>query len=206
MRLLFLLVLSTVAAGAQQIGQNKASGAEGQTYTLSVKTQLVVETVVVKDKAGKPIEGLTAKDFTLTEDGAPQAIRFLEHQDLTTAQVMPLADPGTEDIKIYKRLGRTQLAPEAAGATRYKDRRLVSLYFDMTAMRPAEQLRALSGCGEVRAHADDDRGSGLDSAVRGRIGGCAAGFHGGSESSAEYPFDDGGGRGARVDRVGRRCE
>ncbi len=145
MRLLLpLLVLSALHAGAQQIGQNKASGAEGQTYTLSVKTQLVVETVVVKDKAGKPIEGLTAKDFSLTEDGTPQTIRFLEHQDLTTAQVMPLADPGTEDIKIFKRLGRTQLAPEAAGTTRYKDRRLVSLYFDMTAMRPAEQLRALS--------------------------------------------------------------
>ncbi len=53
MRLLLpLLVLSALHAGAQQIGQNKASGAEGQTYTLSVKTQLVVEAVAVKDKAG----------------------------------------------------------------------------------------------------------------------------------------------------------
>ena len=28
-------------------------------------TQLVVETVIVKDKNGNPIEGLTAKDFTI---------------------------------------------------------------------------------------------------------------------------------------------
>ncbi len=45
-------------------------------------TQLVIETVSVKDKNGKPIEGLTAKDFTVTEDGAPQTISFFEYQKL----------------------------------------------------------------------------------------------------------------------------
>ncbi len=39
--------------------------------------QLTVETVTVKDKAGHPIEGLTAKDFSITEDGAPQTISFV---------------------------------------------------------------------------------------------------------------------------------
>ena len=47
-----------------------------------VSTQLVVETVGVKDKKGNPIEGLTAKDFTVTEDGVPQEISFCEHQEL----------------------------------------------------------------------------------------------------------------------------
>ncbi len=32
--------------------------------TLTVNSQLVVETVVVKDKQGKFVSGLTAKDFT----------------------------------------------------------------------------------------------------------------------------------------------
>src|ERR1700733_9203737 len=45
-------------------------------------TQLVVETVIVKDKSGNPIEGLTAKDFTITEDGKPQVISFCEYQAL----------------------------------------------------------------------------------------------------------------------------
>jgi VWFA-related protein len=142
----FLLLLTLIAAEAtaQQIGQN-TSGSTSGTYTLTVKAQLVVETVVVKDKQGKFIPGLSAKDFTVTEDGAPQTIRFCEHQDLAAEEV-PLAPaaPGAEQIKLYKQLTRTQLAPEAPENNRYKNRRLIALYFDMTAMRPADQLRALS--------------------------------------------------------------
>ena len=52
--------------------------------------------------------------------------------------------PGTEDIKLYKRLTRTQIAPEAPESTRYKDHRLLALYFDMSAMPPSDQMRALS--------------------------------------------------------------
>src|ERR1700761_5097650 len=144
--LLAILFVSTAAmscAAGQQIGQNKTPGATG-TYTLSVKSQLVVETVVAKDKQGKFIEGLTAKDFAVTEDGVPQTIRFCEHQDLTDATPVPIAPPGSEEIKLYKTLSRTQIAPESAGTERYKNRRLLALYFDMSAMQPADQLRALT--------------------------------------------------------------
>ena len=138
-----LLAIAPVLAVAQQIGQNKASGTS-DTYTLSVKSQLVIETVVAKDKQGKFIEGLTAKDFAVTEDGVPQTIRFCEHEDLTNASLVPVAPPGSEEIKLYKTLSRTQIAPETAGSERYKNRRLLALYFDMSAMRPEDQLRALT--------------------------------------------------------------
>ena len=142
--LLTLLLLTTVSAGAQTIGQNKTAGAS-DTYTLSVRSQLVIETVVAKDKQGKPIQGLTAKDFTLTEDGVEQKIRFCEHQTLPeTAVPLPRTPSDKEDIKLYKRLTRTQLAPEDPEKLRYKDHRLLALYFDMTAMRPDDQLRALN--------------------------------------------------------------
>ena len=45
-------------------------------------TTLIVETVSVKDKSGKPIEGLTAKDFKITENGVEQTISFAEYQKL----------------------------------------------------------------------------------------------------------------------------
>jgi VWFA-related protein len=139
-----VLILVAVQATAQQIGQNTSGSASG-TYTLTAKAQLVVETVVVKDKQGKFISGLSAKDFTVTEDGTPQTIRFCQHQNLA-AEEAPLAPaaPGTEQIKLYKQLTRTQLAPEAPENSRYKNRRLLALYFDMSAMHPADQLRALS--------------------------------------------------------------
>jgi VWFA-related protein len=141
---LLLLTLAAAQTMAQQIGQNTSSTSTG-VYTLTAKSQLVVETVVVTDKQGKFISGLSAKDFTVTEDGIAQTIRFSEHQNLA-AEEAPVAAPaaGTEDIKIYKQLTRTQIAPEAAENSPYKNRRLLAMYFDMTAMKPADQLRALS--------------------------------------------------------------
>jgi len=136
-----ILAAVCIAAHAQQIGTNKVAG-QSDTYTLSVKSQLVVETVVVKDKQGKSIEGLTAKDFTVTEDGTPQTIRFTEHETLPT-NAEPLPPDSDENITIYRRLARTQIAPEEADRARYKNHRLLVFYFDMTAMPPQDQMRAL---------------------------------------------------------------
>ena len=52
--------------------------------TFRTTTRLIVQSVFVKDKDGKPIEGLTAKDFVITEDGQPQDIAFVEYQRLAT--------------------------------------------------------------------------------------------------------------------------
>lgn len=137
-----LVALSGSFTTAQQIGTNEAQGKD-TTYTLNVKSQLVTESVVVKDKQGKFISGLTAKDFAVTEDGAPQTIRIFEHEslplDATPLQITPEDD---EDIHIYKRLGRTTYAAEDKQHS-YKDRRLLAFYFDMTAMPPNDQLHAL---------------------------------------------------------------
>src|SRR6202453_3367736 len=142
--LAIILLLTASRANAQQVGQNK-SPSESTTYTFTAKSQLVVETVVVEDKQGKFIEGLTVKDFAVTEDGASQKVTFCEHEDLAAnASPLPVAAPGSEEIQIYKRLARTQVSPETPDTERYKNRRLLALYFDMSAMRPADQLRALS--------------------------------------------------------------
>ena len=142
-RLLAFLLVATIAAPAQQIGQNRDPNAPNN-YTLSINSQLVVETVVVKDKQGNPVHGLTAKDFVVTEDGALQAIKFCEHQDLVNnAKPLPQSKPSDEDVKIYKQLARSQIAADSPDHERYKNRRLLVLYFDMAAMRPPDQLRAL---------------------------------------------------------------
>ncbi len=141
---LAIALATSFVAHSQTLGQN-ASPDHDPTYTLSVHSQLVVEAVTVKDKDGKPIEGLTAKDFTVTEDGVPQKIRYCEYQTLPATPIPePPAPPDSEALTIYRTLNRSQIAPETTGNTKYKDHRLLALYFDMSAMRPAEQLRALA--------------------------------------------------------------
>src|ERR1039458_765469 len=53
---------------------------------ITVNTQLVVETVSVTDKNGKAIEGLTAKDFVVTEDGVAQTVSFCEYQKMQRSE------------------------------------------------------------------------------------------------------------------------
>jgi len=130
--------------GAQQVGTNTTPG-QADTYKLTLNSQLVIETVEVKDKKGNFIPGLTAKDFSVTEDGAPQTIKICEHQQLTPASSpLPPTAPDDEAITIYKTLTRTSIAPEPPESNKYKDRRLLALYFDMTALPPQDQMRALT--------------------------------------------------------------
>jgi VWFA-related protein len=143
--LLLAVAAVTAPASAQLAGQNKPADAS-ETPTIYVTRSLVVEAVVVKDKKGNPIDGLTAKDFTVTEDGVPQTISFCEHQSLpeTAAPLAVTPNTSAEDIKIFNRLARTQITTETPGQVRYKDKRLLALYFDMSAMPPPDQIRALS--------------------------------------------------------------
>ena len=142
-RFLALIFLCTLAATAQQVGQNATPGSNNAPK-IAVSTQLVIEPVTVKDKKGNVIKGLTAKDFTITEDGAAQKISFCEPIELPeTPDQAPIVSTEPENITIYNKLARTTFASEAPGSLRYKDHRLLALYFDMTAMPPTDQMRAL---------------------------------------------------------------
>ena len=72
-RMSISIVLIAAVAAAQQPQQPAPD--DRRLVKFSSSSQLVVETVTVNDKSGKPIEGLTSKDFTITEDGVPQKIQ-----------------------------------------------------------------------------------------------------------------------------------
>ncbi len=139
-----MLLTATLPVAAQVTGQNTQPNSDG-TYTITAGSQLVVETVTVKNKQGQPINGLTARDFSISEDGVNQSIRFCEHQQLPqTPLPLPVTADRDEDIKLYKKLAASQISPESRDTVKYKDRRLLAFYFDMTAMPPADQMRSLA--------------------------------------------------------------
>ena len=136
------LLVFVFTAGAQQIGQNSPSPSQAATFQSN--TQLVIETVSVKDKSGKPIENLSATDFTITEDGVPQAIRFFEYQKLQAVAPDVSATSEAARAAPLPKLPHSQIAPESPAKTKYQDRRLLALYFDMSAMPEPDQLRAFT--------------------------------------------------------------
>jgi len=150
-RLLTGCLLVTLIVGAQQAPAPPApnapnaqqGGAAADQVIFRTSSQLVIETVGVK-RNGMPVEGLTAKDFIVTEDGATQTISIFEYQKLPEVPSAPLpADPiGVVDP--MPKLPKTQIAPETPGDIKYRDKRLLALYFDLTAMQIPDQLRALA--------------------------------------------------------------
>ena len=111
-------------------------------------TRLIVQTVTVKDKDGNPIEGLTAKDFIVTEDGQPQEIAFVEFQrlagtpDAPAPAPAPTPGPDSAAAAPVSSTTLTGIAASAPGDIRYRDRRLLVLYFDSSAMPPPDLYRA----------------------------------------------------------------
>jgi VWFA-related protein len=154
-----IVMLCAPLAGAQQ--PPAAPPAQTPAATFRTTTRLIVQTVSVKDKDGHPIEGLTTKDFTVTEDGQPQTVSFVEFQRLTTtptqagqaasvdaslavstAPPAPVAPPPAAAASTVPSTTDAKIASSPPGDIRYRNRRLLVLYFDMTAMPPPDLLRA----------------------------------------------------------------
>src|SRR5213594_738967 len=122
-----------------------ATAQQQQPFTIRVDKQLVVETVVVKDKDGKNLEGLTDKDFTVTEDGVPQTISVFQFERLEdTPAPAPPAGAQQPAAEVVQPKIPTQITPPASGDSRYRDRRLLVLFFDLMNVSLADQLRAFT--------------------------------------------------------------
>jgi len=106
---------------------------------------LVVVDVVVRDKSGAPVKGLTANDFEIREDNRPQQIVSFNVEEITTTP--PKAQP-IPQVLIAGAQTPDKPAPAAdVGATpvRREDlagRRLIVLLFDLSSMQPEDLERA----------------------------------------------------------------
>ena len=103
-----LLLLALVASGATQ----EPAAATQDPPVFRAGTNLVVQTVRVTDGDGTPIEGLTARDFIVTEDGELQDIAFVEYQRLRGS-----ASIGAELVRARRDAGATDVSPPTQSGT-----------------------------------------------------------------------------------------
>jgi len=105
------------------------------------RSDLVIVDLTVRDKAGNPIEGLKKEDFVVLEDGKPQPITVFEFQKLTLDPLPRALTPALAAVRSQP-APAVPLAQQLGPRVRYHDRRLLVLYFDFSAMPPADQIRA----------------------------------------------------------------
>jgi VWFA-related protein len=104
-------------------------------------TSLRVITVTVTDSTGRPIEGLTADDFLVTEDNVAQAVSLLEFERLDNT-ILTTEAPTTVPPE-RRPTDQTRINPVAPGDKSFEDRRLLAFFFDMPRLGAAERFRAL---------------------------------------------------------------
>ena len=107
---------------------------------------LVVVNVVVRDKDGRLVRGLTRDDFVVLEDGRPQTVSSFDFEEIenaapasmeTTTVLGAIAKPGAAVTPAAPAAG------EVRPVTDMKDRRLIVLFYDLGAMQPEEVSRAV---------------------------------------------------------------
>ncbi len=139
----WIAVCALLSAALPAIAQNDAASqtnAQAPGFTLKVQTDLVLTDVVVRDrKTGEPVRGLKREDFTILENGKPQAVTSFDAQNVDQAVRLPATETVT---------GRAGPAAAALGASAerqaaaLRDHRLIVLFFDTTSLQPDDLERA----------------------------------------------------------------
>jgi VWFA-related protein len=115
---------------------------EQSDYLFHAQSDLVLVNVTVRDKSGKFVPGLKPENFTVLEDNKPQKIVSFDVEnidavpavDVTQAKPLPVPAPA----------GQTSLPSASDTSAQFKDRRLIVLFFDLSAMEPDEIDRAVT--------------------------------------------------------------
>lgn len=112
--------------------------------------------VVVRDRAGNIVRGLTEKDFEIREDGRPQQVRTFIFQEISEAALAATSVDllgGVEEKVLQSTTQAATLPPGPVAPTPMRSeelagRRLVVLLFDTSSMAPEDTQRAVDSARE----------------------------------------------------------
>ncbi len=123
-----------------------ASPSQQSDYVFHAESDLVLVNVTVRDKSGKFVPGLKPEDFTIFEDNKPQKIVSfdVENVDAVPALDVAQAKPLPESASGESSPAASKADAAAQFDSQFKDRRLIVLFFDLSAMEPDEIDRAVT--------------------------------------------------------------
>jgi VWFA-related protein len=119
---------------------NGALPSQQSDYTFHSEADVVLVNVTVRDKSGKFVPGLKPENFTILEDNKPQKIASFDVENVDAvpasniAQARPLSDAATGATSP----ALADTSAQGASQFQFKDRRLIVLFFDLSAMEPDE--------------------------------------------------------------------
>ncbi len=111
-------------------------------------TELVLVNVVVRDKTGAVVRGLTRDDFSVSEDDRQQTVTSFDFEELDNANTtIALPDRQTilsSDVSTARpSAAQASAAQTPTASVDMHGRRLIVLFFDLSAMQPEETQRAV---------------------------------------------------------------
>ena len=136
LRLALLLLMLPLLHAQEKPADNSTSS-----FVLKVQSDLVLTNVVVRDrKTGDVVRGLTQKDFTVLENGKPQAIESFDFESID--QAAPFNEATVSGKAGQPILGKGNGSGVATGEA-LRNHRLVILFFDLTSMQPEDLQRSV---------------------------------------------------------------
>ena len=108
---------------------------------LRAQSNVVRIDVEVTDSSGKPIKGLHADQFEITDDGKVQKISTFTYSDIERLDTAGPDNAATPMVIPVDSPTSTANTTDAA-MERVRDRRLIALFFDMTSMETDDIIRA----------------------------------------------------------------
>ena len=135
-----LLGTNTPAQQQQQTqAQAQKPGEPG--FRMRVTTEIVLVNVIARDRKGNLIRDLKQSDFTVYEDGQKQQISSFDFENVDALQT---AGAAGETVTGAAGIGTGRPAETAqASSLEARDRRLMLLFFDFSAMEPEDIDRSV---------------------------------------------------------------
>src|SRR6266481_90906 len=139
-----IIAVVTVAAWSAQLAlpaMAQQAGVPQSTPAIRATTELVLVNVVARDKKGNLVRDLKREDFTVLEDGQKQQVSSFDFENIDEMALAGQTAPTTTGSEAAVPGAAPSAGPHATIDAR--DRRLILLFFDFSAMEVDQIDRAV---------------------------------------------------------------